>query len=59
MTMKNTVASKDVMSGIILINSVNAYIPFDSGATYSFISHKFAHHLNLFPKDLEFPLNIL
>ena len=39
MTVKDTVASKDVVSGIIPVNSIDAYVLFDLGATCSFVSH--------------------
>ena len=42
MTVKDAVASRDVVSSILLVNSMDAYVLFDSGATCSFMSHKFA-----------------
>ncbi|KAI3738440.1 hypothetical protein L2E82_28472 [Cichorium intybus] len=37
----------DVVSGILLINSTPAYVLFDSGSTYSFVSHGFGARLNV------------
>ena len=42
MTVKDAVVSKDVVSGIIPVNSISAYVFFDSGVTCSFVSHEFA-----------------
>lgn len=58
MMVKDAMTSKDIMLGIIPINSVNAYVLFNLGVTRSFISHDFAHRLNLFSEDLEYPLII-
>lgn len=58
MTIKDAVASRDLVSGIILVNSINAYVLFDSGATCSFVSREFAQRLNLPCEPLDFPLNI-
>ncbi|KAI3778829.1 hypothetical protein L2E82_08214 [Cichorium intybus] len=37
----------DVVSGILLINSTPAYVLFDSGSTYSFVSHGFGARLKV------------
>ena len=50
MTVQDAVQSKDMVSGIIPVNSINAYVLFDSGATCSFISDEFAKTLDL-PKE--------
>lgn len=56
--MQDAVAFRDVLSCIILINNINAYILFDSGATYSFVSKEFAKLLNLSQERLGNLLNI-
>ena len=58
MTVKDAVASKDVVLGIIPMNSIDAYVLFDSGATCSFVSHVFAQGLNLPFEQLDYPLNV-
>ena len=55
---RNVVASKDVVSGIILVNSIDAYVLFNLGVTCSFVSHEFAKHLNLPFEQLDYPLNV-
>ncbi|KAI3701001.1 hypothetical protein L2E82_45642 [Cichorium intybus] len=37
----------DVVSGTLLVNSLHAYVLFDSGASYSFVSHEFGLKLNV------------
>ncbi|KAJ9544190.1 hypothetical protein OSB04_023897 [Centaurea solstitialis] len=46
----------DVVTGIFLVNSHPAGVLFDSGATYSFVSHTFAQYLNYVPVMLAKPL---
>ncbi|KAJ9544953.1 hypothetical protein OSB04_024660 [Centaurea solstitialis] len=46
----------DVVMGIFLVNSHPARVLFDSGATYSFVSHTFAQYLNYVPVMLAKPL---
>ena len=58
MMVKEAVTSNNVVSGIILVNSIDVYVLFDSGATSSFVSHKFAQCLNLYFEQLDYPLNI-
>ena len=55
---KDAVALKDVVSSVIPINSINAYVLFDFGATCLFVLHEFANRLNLPCEPLESPLNI-
>lgn len=47
MTMQDAVRKEDVIAGTLFLNSVNANVLFDSGATKSFISRNFACKLNL------------
>jgi len=46
MTMKDAVQDADVVAGMLPVNSVNAKVLIDSGATKSFISHDFALKLH-------------
>ena len=46
MTMKDAVKDADVVAGTLPVNSVNAKVLIDSGATKSFISHDFALKLH-------------
>ena len=50
--------SKEVVSGILPINTVNAYIIFDSGATCSFISEEFVKKISVPQQELDNPLII-
>ena len=58
MIAKDAMVSRDVVSGIIPINSVKAYVLFDSGAIYSFVSYEFGQRLQLPCLQLDSPLNI-
>ena len=58
MTVKYAVESKDIVSGLIPVNSIDAYVLFDLGATCSFISQEFVQHLNLPFEQLDYPLNV-
>ena len=58
MTVSDAIASQNVVSGIIPVNTINAYVLFDSGATCSFVSHTFAQKLNLPCDTLDHPLSI-
>ena len=51
-------ASGTVMEGTFLVNSFPARILFDSGASYSFISHSFMRRLHLSPKVLNILLSV-
>ncbi|KAD6119725.1 hypothetical protein E3N88_10996 [Mikania micrantha] len=48
----------DVVTGTFLVNSVPAYVLFDSGASKSFISTKFTHHASFVLEKLIAPLEI-
>ena len=56
MTVQDAMESRDVVSGILPVNTVNAYILFDSGATYSFISEDFAKKICVPQQKLNDPL---
>lgn len=58
MTVQDAVQSRDVVSGIIPINNIDAYVLFDSGATCSFVSVEFANRLDVPREKLEILLNI-
>lgn len=58
MTVQDAVASTDVVADIIPVNEINAYVLFDSGATYSFIACEFAKRLGLIPEKLPIPLDV-
>ncbi|KAG8387766.1 hypothetical protein BUALT_Bualt02G0055400 [Buddleja alternifolia] len=51
-------ATHDVVTGTITIQSVNAFVLFDSGASHSFISKKFAACLNCISEKLDEPLHV-
>ncbi|XP_026655861.2 uncharacterized protein LOC113461011 [Phoenix dactylifera] len=56
LTRQDASASDSVVAGMIPINSVDASVLFDSGATHSFISSKFSASLHLMPDKLDEPL---
>ena len=58
LTMRDAVASQDVVTGIIPINTLNAYVLFDSGATCSFVSNSFAENLKMPCVDLDTPFTV-
>ncbi|KAL8133900.1 hypothetical protein AgCh_009097 [Apium graveolens] len=58
MTMKDAVQSLDVVAGTLPVNSVDAKVLFDSGATRSFISQDFVDKLHCEVKLLEQALMI-
>ena len=58
MTVKDAMVSRDVVSSIIPVNSVKAYVLFDSGATYSFVPCEFTHQLQFPCERLDSPLNV-
>ncbi|XP_074322907.1 uncharacterized protein LOC141659878 [Apium graveolens] len=47
MTVQDAIWNTDLIAGTLLLNSKRANVSFDSGATKSFISRKFAKKLNL------------
>ncbi|MFG1569945.1 retroviral-like aspartic protease family protein, partial [Staphylococcus aureus] len=53
------VASGEVVAGTILVNSFPALVLFDSGASHSFMSARFATRIGLEPESLSVRLNIL
>ncbi|XP_075487942.1 uncharacterized protein LOC142527112 [Primulina tabacum] len=50
--------ANDVVSGIIFVNEMPAYVLFDSGATHSFISKRFTKKLGLTPEILVEPFRV-
>lgn len=58
MIVHDAVESKDVVSSIIPINDINAYVLFDSGATFLFVFEEFAKRLDLPQEKLENPISI-
>ncbi|KAD4584296.1 hypothetical protein E3N88_21897 [Mikania micrantha] len=50
--------TSDVVTGTFLLNSISAYILFDSGASRSFISAKFVHHPSFVLEKLPAPLEV-
>ena len=58
MTMREAVRDTDVVAGTLLVNSVDAKVLIDSGATKSFISETFARKLNCLMEPLDGVLNI-
>ncbi|KAD3069391.1 hypothetical protein E3N88_37271 [Mikania micrantha] len=50
--------TSDVVTGTFLLNSISAYILFDSGASRSFISAKFVHHPSFVLEKLSVPLEV-
>ena len=58
MTMNDAVKDADVVAGTLLVNSVDAKVLIDSGATKSFISEGFARKLNCLREPLSRVLNI-
>lgn len=58
MTVQDDVRDTDVIAGTLLLNSVNANVLFDSGATKSFISLDFARRLDLKAEPLKGRLQV-
>ncbi|XP_074373818.1 uncharacterized protein LOC141714185 [Apium graveolens] len=58
MTMKDTVRNTNVIAGALLLNSNSANMLFDSGATKSFVSKKFAEKLDLKVEPLKESLQV-
>ena len=58
MTMREAVRDTGVVAGTLLVNSVDAKVLIDSGATKSFISETFARKLNCLMEPLDGVLNI-
>ena len=56
MNLSEAVEDTEVVAGMLLINSINANILFDSGATKSFISEDFMKSLDCETQLLEKPL---
>ncbi|KAD4385909.1 hypothetical protein E3N88_26078 [Mikania micrantha] len=50
--------TSDVVTGTFLVNSMPAYVLFDSGASRSFVSTKFSHHSSFVLEKLSSPLEI-
>ncbi|KAD6455173.1 hypothetical protein E3N88_09879 [Mikania micrantha] len=48
----------DVVTGTFLVNSIPAYVLFDSGANRSFVSIKFVHHPSFVLEKLPVPLEV-
>ncbi|XP_073278743.1 uncharacterized protein [Primulina huaijiensis] len=57
-TQKEADDSNDVVAGTILINEMPAYVLFDCGATYLFISKRFTKKLRLIPEILVEPFRV-
>ncbi|XP_074327967.1 uncharacterized protein LOC141665882 [Apium graveolens] len=53
MTLKNALEDNDVIASTLLLNSVDACVLIDSGATKSFISENFVNKLGLEPIPLD------
>ncbi|WOG91518.1 hypothetical protein DCAR_0310767 [Daucus carota subsp. sativus] len=53
MTMKDAVQDSDVVAGMLIVNSLDAKVLVDSGATKSFISKNFVDKLNCATQPLE------
>ncbi|KAK1369626.1 hypothetical protein POM88_035718 [Heracleum sosnowskyi] len=58
MSMREAVRDFDVVAGTLLVNSVNAKVLIDSGATKSFISETFARKLNCLMEPLNGVLSV-
>lgn len=48
----------DVVTGMVLLNSIPAFVLFDCGASHSFISGKFAIKLSKRPSWLDIPCRV-
>nr|GLL29994.1 uncharacterized protein LOC109160430 [Ipomoea trifida] len=56
MTQQDADVANDVVSGILPMNSINAYVLFDSGSSHCFVSKRFVKSLNLKTEKLDEPL---
>ncbi|KAI3740651.1 hypothetical protein L2E82_31121 [Cichorium intybus] len=54
LTREEAKETQDVVSGTLLINQMPAYVLFDSGATYSFVSHEFGLKFNVPLEPLDY-----
>ncbi|XP_074358662.1 uncharacterized protein LOC141697970 [Apium graveolens] len=59
MNIKDVVQSSEVVAGMLSVNNINTKVPFDSGATRSFISKSFVGKLNCEIEPLVEPLSII
>ncbi|XP_077221967.1 uncharacterized protein LOC143855786 [Tasmannia lanceolata] len=57
-TIDEVEATNDVVIGTLSISSKNAHTLFDSGSTHSFVSPKFAKHLNIPLQKLDLELSV-
>ncbi|KAI3724050.1 hypothetical protein L2E82_35815 [Cichorium intybus] len=53
MTLEEAKEDQDVVAGTLIVNSQPAYVLFDSGAHFSFVSHEFRKRLNIPMKPLD------
>ncbi|KAI3739234.1 hypothetical protein L2E82_29633 [Cichorium intybus] len=53
MTLEEAKEDQDVVAGTLIVNSQPAYVLFDSGAHFSFVSHDFCKRLNIPMKPLD------
>ncbi|KAL0409461.1 UNVERIFIED_CONTAM: hypothetical protein Sradi_1880500 [Sesamum radiatum] len=58
MTQAEAANAEDVVTGTITVDNLQAYALFDCGATHSFISKKFAKHLNRARVSLDEPYRV-
>lgn len=58
MTVKNAVRNTNLITGTLLLNTVNANVLFHFRVTKSFISQDFAHKLNLKAEPLKEPSHV-
>nr|GMC73664.1 LRR receptor-like serine/threonine-protein kinase FLS2 [Ipomoea batatas] len=56
MTQQDADVANNVVSGILPMNSINAYVLFDSGSSHCFVSKRFVKSLNLKTEKLDEPL---
>nr|GME09974.1 reverse transcriptase [Ipomoea batatas]GME11970.1 reverse transcriptase [Ipomoea batatas] len=56
MTQQDADVANNVVSGILPMNSINAYVLFDSGSSHCFVSKRFVKSLNLITEKLDEPL---
>ena len=59
MSMKEAVQNPNVVAGTLPVNSLNALVLIDSGATRSFISESFAGRINYDKKDMNEVMSIV
>ena len=55
-TRQDAEASNTAVTGTVLVETLDAYVLFDTGSTHSFVSPRLASKLGVEPRKMEIPL---